>query len=145
MTKVVVDYASDRFITRYPALEDRWDQGDTRAINSIYGIMDGDGYSDFTVDFPIDDATTYYLLYAQYGTGGSFGYDNDQLEFIDLFRNARKARSAKRSLMMATGNSGSYIRDNGKKITVHLPWRGYCEHLDYIEVLAVTKTNGSSS
>jgi len=71
------------------------------------------------------------------------GYKRDrqkkgyQVEFVDLFQTQEAAQEAKDRLLSVGGCSGAYVRDDGTEIEVHIPWSGYFENLNELNVQAV--------
>ena len=140
MTHIRVDYTSDRYETSEADPNDSWSRSSTAANNSVHGIdvVAEAGYRDITVPFDVLEGETYYLLWADYGTGDSFGHDDNQVEFIDLFRTYEAAKAAHDALYDIRGFSGGYVRDDGTRISVHVPWNGYFECLHSINITEVS-------
>lgn len=139
---VKVVYWMDRYETRTADTEDRWSRGDTAADYTIEGILTNDEitYKDFVVDFEIKKAEYYYLVYVDYGTGDSFGSDDNQLEFVDLFTTRKKAEGCVYSLEVPEGDDrfyASYTKENGQLVEFYKPWEGYFEHLNGIHIAEV--------
>lgn len=145
MTKIRIDYDNYRHITHHRDPKDDWDRDNTAGDINIHGIIlvGENDYQDLTVPFDIDINKSYILLWADYSTGDSFGHDDNQVEFIDLFETMDRAIAARKAFLENNGDSYSckYIREDGTEISVHVPWSGYFEHLNdlRLEVVHVTK------
>lgn len=142
MSYVYPIYSIDRFVTRNCDPNDEWDRDDTAASIDILGIRVSttNGYGSIPVDFEIDPAKTYYLLWADYDTGDSFGRDGNQLEIIDLFETETAAMVAQQELLSTAENkySTKYTRNSGSKITYYKPWEGYFEYLNALNISPVS-------
>ena len=138
-THIRVQYDEYRHVTRDAYPDDSWDRGDTAADICIHAIeiVPERMYRDITVPFEVLRGKKYYLLWADYDTGDSFGRDENQVEFIDLFETVEDANTARDALLGVKGYNGTYIRQDGTKITVHIPWYGYFEHLNSINITPV--------
>lgn len=93
-------------------------------------------YRDLTVPFQVNPDQDYYLVYARYMTGDSFGSD-ERHEFVDLFTTIAAAQQCVRDLGHVVDYSTRYTRDDGTIIDTHIPWHGYFERLESIEVVTV--------
>lgn len=145
MTHIAIDYTRHEYVTRERDPTDSWDRDCTAADIDIYGIelvLDGEkSYRDISVPFEIDRNKSYLLLWADYNTGDSFGRDDNQVEFIDLFESIEKADAARKKLSDSTDYSTKYTREDGTEITVHIPWQGYFESLNSLNIAVVRVTS----
>jgi hypothetical protein len=106
-------------------------------------------YFDLVVPFEVEPEKTYYLVYAEYTTGDSFGSTSGHICWIDLFATELKANDAMDAALAdppdgATWESRysfKYTDEAGNESTGSRPWVGYFEHLDKMEVLAVRLSN----
>lgn len=145
--KISVDYTKDTTITRYGT--GNYDNDDTSSTWSIHGLkFDKGGYRDIDIPFDVVEGEEYYLLYAVYSTGCSFGHDqHGQIEFIDLYKSKEKAQAAFNVIdefqSLSDSERDNYkntvnlIREDGKPYSFYVPWNGYFESLSYIEVLPI--------
>lgn len=137
-TKFEVVYERHTYVTREGDPEDRWDRDDTAADISIDGVRLSERYFDVVLPTDYDPSKPLYLLWANYNTGDSFGHDANQTEWIDIFQDEQKAYAAAKALESFKDDnntySGTYIRDDGSSCTVHLPWLGYFESLNSVNV-----------
>jgi hypothetical protein len=125
------------------------DRGETDQSHSIEGIevLTVSQYNDLEVGFEVKYDKDYYLLYALYSTGDSFGQDGGRIEFVDLYRTPAKAQEAKKRLLAATAayqsNRGCYSteikNELDQKYTFHMPWLGYFERLEDLRIEAVRR------
>lgn len=137
MSIVQVDYDRREYVTREAYPNDNWDNDCTAAEIRINGIRVGDkaGYRDFEVGFDVVPGEKYWLLWADYGTGDSFGSYDNIAEFIDLFIDFDQAEAARKALMEQTGYTRGYMRQGqNEAISIHVPWEGYFEHLNELHV-----------
>ncbi|MHC4454218.1 MAG: hypothetical protein ACYSWS_05930 [Planctomycetota bacterium] len=121
--------------------ESEWYRPNTYTSHSVKGISldrptygSGYQYESLTVDFDIDINKAYYLVYATYSTGDSFGYDEGKgFEGIALYEDKIKAEECR---VAHENNSGkkTFLLENGIKAPVYRPWDGYFERLDYLGV-----------
>lgn len=136
MSTIEVNYWRNQYVTAKADPEDDWDRDNTAAdwgINSI-SVKDKNGYRDLTVNFDIEEDVPYYLVVADYGTGDSFGRDDNQLEFIDLFQDEDTAWKARKEIMAAKDYTAHWTRDDGSRASCSCPWEGYFEHLNDITI-----------
>lgn len=142
MPHIRVDYDRHEYVTRHGRADDQWDRDDTAAIIGINGIevVSEPSYRDLSVPFEIDFNRSYLLLWADYNTGDSFGHDANRVEFIDLFETIERAEAARQKLSKATEYSSGYTREDGTGISYHIPWNGYFESLNDINITVVRVT-----
>ena len=112
------------------------DRGTTTTSHQIKGFTvsrDEKSYRDFPVDFEPQYGLAYYLLYAIYTTGDSFGRDHGAgIEYYGLFK-PEEVEAGKRLMAALKANKKEYsIEHEGK--TYHCPWTGYFESLDELEL-----------
>jgi len=130
---------------------EQWGRRDcTHTEHSIKGIEIADKYPTMTVPFKIIHNKPYYLLYVLYQTGDSFGYDTGNIEFAGLYKNYDLA-SKNRDLIEEHNrkNKDDYglgweskfqitlYHTNTKTYQIHVPWTGYFERLESVEIQAV--------
>jgi hypothetical protein len=136
MTNIEVNYDRREYVTRR-ATEDRRD--DTAADISVYSISRKaeKGYRDISVGFDVVPGQNYWLLWADYDTGDSFGRDGNKVEFIDLFQSPDRAAAAAKELEDVRDFSAKYTREDGTKIKMYIPWVGYFESLNSLNITMV--------
>ncbi len=120
---------------REPDPDDGWDHGDESMDVSINGIkvVAEPRYRDISVHFEPQYGQPYYLLWAHYSTGDSFG-SNDAYEIIDLFQTHEAAQIAHDQLLKGEGYNKQYTRDDGTTIDFCVPWEGYFESLHNLNI-----------
>lgn len=126
-------------------------RGTTNADISVQGIevvKEKDWY-DVVTDFAVKKNVQYYLLYAVYETGDSFGRDGGRTEWIGLYRDFHLAQAQAEKIEQhaneydrrGQSSSDAYtvkiVADNGTEYPLHTPWNGYFEHLQYVSVEGV--------
>lgn len=132
--------------------ENSWDRPNTYVSHSITGfraLPEADGkYYDLVIPYePLFDEE-YFLLYAVYSTGDSFGHDEGAgCEHIGFYKksqleiaqeNQRKIEEHKTD---RNSNSYSIILESpeGKEFEQQTPWVGYFESLDLVEIVGITR------
>jgi len=139
--------------TSEPDPTDEWDRASTHTDHSIQGFRVGseDDYGDLTVPFEPEKGVDYYLLYVVYSTGDSFGSDSGAgIEYIGLYsadelelakENERRIEAHNRQREGA--GQLQLIMNHGRNVEygVHVPWKGYFEHLDYTRIESVQRLN----
>ena len=136
--KIKINYDRCEYVTRKAYPEDDWDRGDTAAHISIHSIEVADRYHDIDVPFDVEPEVVYYLVWANYNTGDSFGHDDNRVEFIDLFKTEKLAEECADIARASGGYNYIFTRENGRRCTQSIPWNGYFESLNDINVEAVT-------
>ncbi len=162
MADVVVVDDAHTYTTR-AATEDQWDCDDTHTDHNIRGIKEAVMYSDLTVGFELEEGRTYYLIYALYSTGCSFCHETGRIEFIGLYEDEKVASenlrrleqhhkddqaldrwsdtSAKEKRKIAKRHnpvSVELITEKGQEYLLHVPWHGYFENLEGVDIQPVT-------
>ncbi len=157
---VKVDY--DSYVDTFEELGQERDC--TAKTTTINGIKDvgKDGYYDLTVPFKLEQDVEYYLVYINYDTGDSFGWDRGQICYIELFKSRELAKKLTdaiyenamsdrivREARFHTFKKGEkrpeaaptqleYERDDGSKTVCYTgTWRGYFDRFTYVEAQVV--------
>lgn len=124
-------------------------------------------YYDLSTGFDIDPTRPYYLLYAIYSTGDSFGHDDGRIEFVGLYEDLEVAHEneqrvwahnetyqqleyrwytpskqlSKEKLKNLRKEFEPYtiklVTEDGLEYGVHVPWHGYFERLTEVVVQPV--------
>lgn len=152
-------------VTREGDPNDRWDRDDTYTYHHIKGIrlLDEGEYYDFITTFEVDPQKVYFLLYGIYSTGNSFGHDEGEIQFVDLYETMEMAqknlkrieehhktykklndrwtqpsKEEKKELkdLKKTFNEWSVklVTQSGREYDFHVPWHGYFERLEQVEI-----------
>ena len=138
--KLYVELDSTVITTNEPDSNDEWDRGCTETDWVVKGISRTDSaYPSRVIDVYYDpEPGTYYLVFAVYSTGDSFGHDEkSSLEIFDIYKTLEEAKACKDTLEKANDFSEMIITSTGKKFKTSIPWHGYFEHLNYIEIMPV--------
>lgn len=131
-------------VTRKCDNDDEWDRDDTAITHSIQGfsVLEGAvGYGDLLTSLKeIKLGKPYFLVYVLYDTGDSFGRDDGQIEYINLFESEDLAEELVRKIeddsKNEAYNSIEYTLDNGETREFYNgAWKGYFEwfHGAYVE------------
>ena len=153
-TEIVIIDETYGGVSRGRDYDDKWDRDDTYVEHSIKGfrIAKKTDYRDLVASFVPKKNTPYYLLYAVYDTGDSFGRDDGKIEFFDLYDNLEAADASCKILDGFTNNykdnnddPSVIIFDNEfKPYKIYVPWLGYFESLQgvYVETVFLEKKHG---
>lgn len=135
-THITVEYTRDVYVTREGDPEDCWDRDSTAADLYVEGIrvVSNANYRELTVSFDVEPGKSYWLVWADYDTGDSFGRDGNQIEFVDLFTDMDTAIAAAKSVEKT---KGKWTRQDGVRASMCVPWEGYFENLNGINVQCV--------
>lgn len=120
--------------TRDADTDDGWDRGDTYTSWDFLGVSLSKNnrwaeYHESLFDISVGDAV--FCVVARYSTGDTFGSDdNCSLCFLEICKTKEEAQTLRSELMEANQYS---VTING--IVYHIPWLGYFENLNDIEVL----------
>lgn len=135
--KIEIRYDCYQYVTREAS--DPYDRDSTAADIFINGIrIASDRYSDIDVPFDVVPGETYYLVWADYERGDSSGYDDNCVEFIDLFKSKELAEQCAAIARAVEGYNYTFKRENGQDCTQSVPWNGYFESLNAINVEPVS-------
>lgn len=136
MQNITVDIDVHTYTTREADPDDGWSRDSTAASLNVTGIRrsEAKGYRDITVPFEVKPGQHYFLVWADYNTGDSFGNDDNQYEFIDLFADFDKAKACQKAAEDSNGYGMKHIRGDGTEMETHVPWHGYFESLNGINV-----------
>jgi len=75
---------------------EEYDDYNSWTDNNICGlkIVNKTGYGNITADFAVVPGDTLHLLYAEYGTGDSFGHSDGHISYIGIYKTYDKAVEA---------------------------------------------------
>lgn len=112
--------------------DDEWSRDSTDGVVSIIGatITSKDGYDTLGTDAELKKGDTIYLVWAQYSTGDTFGNDGGQYELLEVHTDKAVA-DARREMYENLGDNRS--EDVGQCVG-YVPWLGYFESLDFVQV-----------
>ncbi len=143
-------YSND---TSEPDTDDSWDRANTHTSHNIVGFRaapESDGkYYDIEIPYAPLFEERYYLLYAVYSTGDSFGHDEgSSIEYIGFYKPSQLgiAQENERKLNDFTRdrNHGKYSvklkSPEGKIYDQSVPWVGYFESLDHMDIIEINRT-----
>lgn len=134
--------------------DDEWSRDSYATEHNIVGFKSApdaaNKYYDLTVPYRPEDDEVYYILYAVYTTGDSFGSDPGRgIEFIGFYTKDQLdvAEENMRTIEKndASRSEGFSIKlktpDGKKTFSQSCGWKGYFESLDYVNIVSVTKMN----
>jgi hypothetical protein len=128
--------------TRYYNREDvEWGSWEER--NSFEGCKvyvadfskDSASYRQSTeVDFEVSPGMIVFPVFVIYGTGDSFGHSSGNVQLVDVFDDAEKARGLKEAIRKATYENYKYSFEYEGKEYYAGSWTGYFETLEDVVV-----------
>ena len=138
---IVRDLSTEETTTPDP--DDRWERANTSTQHLIYGFEVTESSFDLAVRFEPEFEVDYYLLFAVYSTGDTFGHDvGSGIEFLGLYE---KVETAELNRKRVEGKSSiddytvTLLTDFGIDYDFYIPWFGYFEGLDYIDIETVRR------
>jgi hypothetical protein len=121
-TYVKFDIEQDNWVTSEAYADDEWSRDSHDGRTTITGAtrVEKDGYD--TVGFigDLPPSTRIFLIWAQYGTGNSFGRDGGQYELLEVCVTEEFAYDRKKHYEAVTDYS--------------VPWNGYFEWLEGVHI-----------
>lgn len=157
--KIVIDFDSDTYSTGGYDPEDEWSRDSTSTTwtaPSYCKIIKGDErhYVSDTELVPasVQVGDTIFMVWVQYSTGDSFGYDSGYShEIIGLYKDSKLANQAAEAIREDNRDKPDYsFNDGGNQVMVPTfdgtserpqrtgGWKGYFEGLDFVEVSSLT-------
>lgn len=145
-TPLLITNNTNSYWARKPDPDDRWDNGRKSRENDITGmtITDNGEFYDVLADFVVEENKSYYLMYAEYSTGDSFGSESGIITYIGLFKNLSEAEHnkgilEKHYLDYQNDDSTSYVVNLKLSSGLILPfyagdWLGYFNSLQDIHI-----------
>lgn len=127
--------------TREHDPEDRWSGEETCTDTSVWGfeVTSEDKYWDGIAKFDLEYDKDYFLVYAIYSTGDSFSRHDGQFDVADLFETMDEAKEVKKILDGFDKNGEGQTVQISEGINYHVPWWGYFEYLEYVEIEVVRR------
>lgn len=118
--------------------DDEWsrDSYDGEASVVSAQLAKVDGYDTLGTEHNFNVGDVCYLVWAQYSTGDTFGRDGGKYELLEVWPTREKAEERKKFYEELTDERSL---DVGQAIG-YVPWLGYFESLDYVEVKALVVT-----
>lgn len=143
-TEVFINVRSSSSITRWADRNDDWDRDDTYTDHTINGISLSQGnsfsYESMMACFRPTPGEVYYLVYANYDTGDTFGRDQGNIDFVDLYTDETLAWDMAR-MLEREAKEGQWVYNvtmqNGNTYKYYAPYVGYFDNLNYVRVEAV--------
>ena len=127
--------------------DDEWSRDSTSTdvyIGDMFEITKGWSELESDIDFQKDK--DYYLVWATYTTGDSFGRDSGNYEIIELFDSIDKAELMSKTIednyKVYEKESNTFNADytveltmnNGNVVRLCCPWKGYFESLECVNI-----------
>jgi hypothetical protein len=123
--------------TTVPDPTDKWDRASTSTSWDVNGLIlkEKDAYKALPCADDVKQGDEFYVVYAVYSTGDSFGHDEGaSLEFISYHKNPDLAFENKKAMESHSDGQIQIKLDNGETVQRYCPWDGYFECLDYVQV-----------
>ena len=138
-------------VTREADSDEEYDADDLAHIVDVIGLQEvkDDEYFDIAIPFKLEKDTPYCLVMGVYSTGDSFHQETGVVEYVDVFRTLRAAQTCKDTLEQHDKQyqtdkityedslSVKLIRDDNSTYDFYVPWTGYFETLEYVEIVGV--------
>lgn len=146
---VRIELHTSVYDTSVPDPSDSWDRANTRTelndVTAHFSDRSSDEsmrgyYGSETFDVEPDDHGFVYVVIARYSTGDTFGNDDGHARVMDVFNEIEKAEKLTEVLEgtvdQPSGNVSAFSATFEER-EYYLPWVGYFERLERIEVQAV--------
>jgi len=136
MTKIKIENNSFRRGDREPEKFGSWW---SETDNWIKSFSISESYGDLSVDFDLEKDKDYYLLYAEYGSGDSFGNSSGNIEYFLMYQDIDKANE-NLDILERTSSDDMNVNlktDSDKDIQLSNPWYGYFEHLESVQIATI--------
>lgn len=116
------DVETESWVTSEPDSDDKWDRSSTDGSVSVRSaeLSTINSFDSLPAPEGVSIGDTIYLLWAQYGTGDSFGSDGGNYELLEICRTKEKAQERFSYYENVTDYS--------------VPWNGYFEWLQHLNV-----------
>ena len=141
MTELFLKTKSYTDITRR-ATEPEWDRDDTSTswtFGPIY-LQDRGSCENFQTNFDVKAGDVVYVVVAVWSTGDSFGHDDGSCsEVFGSFKTYEEAEKFKTELENVSTKDYDFTFKIGDR-DVYVPWVGYFESLDYVEIVSGSVT-----
>lgn len=130
---------------------DLWSRDSYRYDYQVTGVSRSNA-PDIVAFFKIEPNVDYFLVYAVYSTGDSFGTDEGCVIWIDIRKTRKESeelvkelyeqekiyiKNIKNNLSIKDEFSIEYTLADGSKELIHAPWRGYFESLEEFKIVPV--------
>jgi hypothetical protein len=116
----------------------RWKEHNTfegcRVYVSDFSKDNASYRSSTDVDFEVTTGMIVYPVFVIYGTGDSFGHSTGNVQLVDVFDDAQKARGLEDAIRKATYENYKYTFEYAGKKYYAGSWTGYFERLEDVVV-----------
>ena len=138
-------------VTRAGDPDDQWDRDSTSTSHNVVSfdasLANKGQYFELAVPYEPEYNKDYYVLYAVYSSGDSFGHDDGYgIEYIGLYTeseleiaNENQRRIEDHYRGRKEGYSVELLTPTGKTFSQHTPWIDYFGGLDYTDIKAVRR------
>lgn len=115
--------------------DDEWSRDSYDGSVSVTGVQLSkvDGYDTLGSEYNYGVGDVCYLVWAQYSTGDTFGRNGGQYELLEVLPTREEAEDRKKFYENLTDLESENV---GQAIG-SVPWLGYFESLDFVEVKAL--------
>lgn len=149
-TYVYINKSVRSFVTKESDPNDKWDGDDLKFEYDIHGYEVVKS-KDYMWDFVVDEVPTgdWFLVCVYYSTGDSFHHEDHKLSMASFVKNEEDAHTIAKAIRE---DYDSYKKSDSfdiKPLQVKLlvankteeiytgQWKGYFEHVEYIEVISI--------
>lgn len=143
MTKLLdIEYVAHTEVISVADPDDQWDRDSTRSSYTLTRACISK-HGDCPIS-NVNEGDTVHVVWASYVTGDTFGSDS-AIEFLAAFKDVKKANQLVRKLneYAPSDYAGWEIGielDEGEIYKLYIPWLGYFEHLEELNITEVTVT-----
>lgn len=125
---------------------DSWSRNSTRTdytFEDLYIVKKDDCFTD-VVPYSVTDGQTLFAVVAVYETGDSFGRDTAQPYHMATFKTRQEAEEFVNTILNSHNKKerewpfSVELELHGQKATIQIPWAGYFEKLEELEIYPMT-------
>lgn len=159
MKKLNVNYSKWEYQAQGANPDDDWDRGITDSTISLKNLQEvGEDVSDIVAE---KDSDNYYFLYVIFETGDSFGREGGNFEpigaYVDFdvaeknrssieehynyFQSSLVKKDREKEKRLGSLCSINLLRENGDEFSMHVPWTGFFEFLQTVEIEVLPVVN----
>jgi hypothetical protein len=133
--KIYLEADSYSTVTYEADTDDKWDRDSTERTWSFGKISASSGFDYIETDRDFQIGQKLFLIVAVWSSGDSFGYDGG--EYMEIFAVYDDVNLAVEAEKLLSETTIPLILPEGFEVR-YLPWRGYFEKLDYVQIVEGT-------
>lgn len=140
MTQLYLEKEAYCSVTRTADEDDGWDRDSTStswSFGPIHLNENGNWMESFNTDFDVNAGDVVYVVVPVWSTGDSFGNDEgSNSEVFGCFKTFEEANNFKNELESPKETGDYSLKYKIGDREIYIPWGGYFESLDYIEIVS---------